>query len=133
VDIEGRFFGIERALVALPQELRHAFERGAAGELHGVPAAIVETALVDQGEGRLEHRRAEVERVGGDRFGLSADVASPLQERDVIGAVAPLALAVCAFGAQQAATDVGVECRRRDAQSTRGFGRRQPLLVHPYY
>jgi hypothetical protein len=45
----------------------------------GVVAAIVESVVLDQGEGRFEHRRAEVERVVGDRFGLAPDIAPPLQ------------------------------------------------------
>ena len=75
----------------LPQEAGDLLQRGGARQLPWHRAAIIKTAVLDQGQRRFEHRRAEVERVGGDQFGLAADVAAALQPRDVVGAVAPLA------------------------------------------
>ena len=50
--------------------------------------------------------------------------------RDVVGAVTPLALAAVAFGAQQAAAHIGIERRRRDAQSLCRFLGTQPFGCH---
>jgi hypothetical protein len=113
--------GRERPLVAIPQEPRHLLERGGARQVGGVVAAIVKAVVLDQGEGRFEHRRAEIERVVGDRFGLASDIAPSLQPRDVVGAIAPLAPAIDGLGAQQAAADIGVERGRRHAQPPRRF------------
>ena len=76
----------------IPQERRDlARARRCAPAAVASQAAIIKTAVLDQGERRFEHRRAEIERVVGDRLGLAADVAAALQPHDVVGAVAPLA------------------------------------------
>ena len=122
--------GREGPRVALPQQARHVFERGAARQRGDVVASIVEAAVLDQGQRRFEHRRAEVERVIGDRLGLAADIASSFQALDVVGAVALLAASFGRLGAQQAAADIGVERRRRHAESPGGVLGTHEFVCH---
>ena len=60
--------GGERLVVAVPQQAGDLLERGGARERRGVEAAVVKTVVLDQGQRRFENRRAEVERVVGDRL-----------------------------------------------------------------
>ncbi len=129
-DIGGRFLAAEGAVVAVPEELRDLFQRAVAREPCRVLAAIEEASVLDQRQRRFEHGRAEVERVGGDRLGLAADVAAALELGDIVGPVAPLTLPVRALGAQQAAAHIGVERGGRDAEALRRFLRAQPFRCH---
>ncbi len=125
--------GVERPVVALPQQLGDLLERRAARQPRGVVSAIVQAAVLDQGQGRFEHRRSEIERAGGDRLGFSSDGAATLQAGDIVGAIAPLAASRRAFGAQKAATDIGVEGGGRHAQPARRLGRADPFAAHEIY
>ena len=95
--------------VTIPKKPRDILKRGRTGKAGSIGAPIIEPVVLDQGEGRLQHRRAEVEGMGGDRLGLASDVAAPFQACDVIGAIAALAAAVDGLRPQQAAAHISVE------------------------
>ena len=120
----------ERAVVAIPQELSDLFEGAVAREPSRFLAPIEEAAVLDQRQRRFQDRRAEVERVGGDRLGLAADVPPPLQLGDVVGPVAPLTLPVRAFGAQEPPAHISVQRGGRNAEASRRFLRTQPVGSH---
>jgi hypothetical protein len=95
------------------------------GEVEGVVAAIVETAVLDKGDGGGEEGRAPVEGAF-DGLVWGAAATGVFEGGDVFGRVAALAAAIGGgFGADEAATDVGVEGGQGDAEFGGGFGGRQ--------
>jgi hypothetical protein len=98
--------GEDRGALRLPEQRRDAADRGVARQEARILATVVEPVVEDQGDGGLQHGRAEAQRRLGDEPGIA--VAASAQALDILRVVAPLPPAG-AFRADEAAAHIGIE------------------------
>ncbi len=99
------------------QQARHVLEARLLRQPRRVLPAIEQAVALDQRDARDQRGDAEIESRGGDLVGLAAARLGLDQVRDVGGAVdAPARIGGVGMGLDQAAADIGIQRRRRDAE-----------------
>ena len=90
--------GVERAG---PDQRRHFFQRARARQLRDVVSAVVQLAVGDERDRRLQDRHAPAQRVGRGFFRIAALLGADAQALHVLARVAPLRAAVPGTGSER--------------------------------
>ena len=108
--------------VTEPEERRHLLEGPLARQRADVDAAVVERAVADQRDRRLEHRQPPRQRLARHRRRIATAGAPQPQRLDVVAGVEARPRVVARLRVEQPAAHVGVESRRFDAELARRLG-----------
>src|SRR5918995_4303542 len=121
------------SLVARPDEGRNLLDALLFGELHDVAPPVVKPATVDQGDPRLEHRRAPVQCALNNRFRVPPALLPLLEPPYILSPVTPGApLPLHRLGTYHPPAHVRIQSRQTDPQLLRSPpGTEIPLLPHP--
>src|SRR5215204_912158 len=128
----GREERLGHRLVTRPDKCRNLLDALLLGEIHDVASPVVQSATVDQGDPRLEHRHAPVQCTLHNPVRVPSALLSLLESPYVFSPVTPVApLPLDRLGTYHPPTYVRIQSRKTDPQLLRSPpGTEIPLLPH---